>query len=342
VHRFSRDDGCWAAGSYVDGDDPARSRIQWGHCNLNSADVSSGDGCRRVYVAGIKVTRSGIRSAIYVTTSMPHVPPQPQPPPVAHPPPPSPSPPPPVPLPPAPRMPPLAGSLWGITSASKCAEQLPYGPSSAWDSTSPYICTDCVPAHDAWEQVFMDGATELYRMTWRFSSPKTLEARFDAATQRGEQVAWTITRAGAAPVTISGTWRWSRNSRGWPSDASGVHRFSRDDGCWAAGSYVDGDDPARSRIQWGHCNLNSADRICSMSYEFGSRRWVARANLRTFLTAISLSPQPSPPPAPPPPVAPREAMTCTMTPAQQSQSCTCRLTFSQGSSEPTGTQLLCD
>ena len=158
-------------------------------------------------------------------------------------------------------------------------------------------------AHDTWEQVFTDEQTELFRMVWQFSSAKTLEDRFNDAVSQGEPVTWTVTRAGSSPMMVSGVWRWSSSGGGWPSiipspspgpivqssdhsvkdvfddelkpstrllsHAPTGSLFSSDDGCWAAGGFVDGDDSIQSSIEWGHCNLNSNDAVCSSLYMDG-------------------------------------------------------------------------
>lgn len=285
---FSRDDGCWAAGPYVDGDDVSQSSILWGQCNLNSGDGM----CSRLYRNGQWSSISGLTSSLTAIT-YPSPPPSPPPPPSL----PSPKLPPPAPAWPA------GGDLWAITSASQCAESIPFGPASNWDHLSAFVCTDCVTdAHDAWEQIFTDGTTELYRMVWKFSSPKTLSARFDAATSSGEVVTWTIIRPSQPSVTLSGTWRWSSASRGWPTAVSG-NGFSYDDGCWAAGSYVDADDTRQSMIEWGHCNLNSRDHhSCEEVYVMSSYQYVY--SLKTYLSVVrgAAPAQPPPPPVPQSPV----------------------------------------
>lgn len=194
----------------------------------------------------------------------PTLPPSRPPPPT--PPPPSPAPglpPPPSPLapppwsPPAPRWPWVPGDLWAITTSSHCAESLAYGPGANWDGQSPFVCTDCMTqTHNTWEQVFTDDGSELFRMTWLFSSVKTLQQRFDDATTVGEPVTWMITELNGAVHSVEGTWRWSSSSGGWPIGVAGSS-FSGDDGCWAAGSYVDGGSRCVHLRVLAHCQKKS-------------------------------------------------------------------------------------
>ena len=147
-------------------------------------------------------------------------PPSPSPPPPS-----SPAPPPPYPpgAPPPPTMPPMdSGTLFAVTSSTRCAELLPFGPrtrtSVPWDQSSPYFCTDCLPpsaaAHERWTQVVMlaASATPAFTIEWHFSSgPKTLAERFSAAVSVGEAVNWTVSTP-TASHRLTGVWRWSTTS----------------------------------------------------------------------------------------------------------------------------------
>ena len=47
-------------------------------------------------------------------------------------------------------------TLFAVTTASACAESLPYGmsSSSSWDGSTAFLCVDCdTTAHDSWSQV---------------------------------------------------------------------------------------------------------------------------------------------------------------------------------------------
>ena len=47
----------------------------------------------------------------------------------------------------------FTGTLFAITSAAQCAEDLAYGPSSSMDDVSPFFCVDCdTSVHDTWTQ----------------------------------------------------------------------------------------------------------------------------------------------------------------------------------------------
>jgi hypothetical protein len=173
------------------------------------------------------------------------------------------------------------GTLWAITSGTRCAEDLPFGPrppptgECASPSSCPHVCSDCVPWEtEAWLQDFWvdgDAASPTLTLEWQFlSGPKTLARRFTDAVTQGERVRWTaIDHTAGTTEVIEGTWFWSWGAgRGrlashggvvWPSAPTAS--FSMDDGCWAAGTLVDGDDATYSNIRWGHCNLASSD-VC--------------------------------------------------------------------------------
>lgn len=127
--------------------------------------------------------------------------------------------------------------------------------------------------NDVWTQYFWaggdTGAAPTLILEWRFlSGAKTLASRFQDAASMGERVRWTAYDGNATSI-VEGTWWWSRNAGAgrtasharvvWPT--SPTSSFSMDDGCWAAGEYVDGDSPSGSSIGWGHCNLASSD-VC--------------------------------------------------------------------------------
>ncbi|KAL1524307.1 hypothetical protein AB1Y20_019209 [Prymnesium parvum] len=134
---------------------------------------------------------------------------------------------------------PQASTLWAITSASQCAPSLPYGSSDDWDLEEPYVCMDCVNrSHDTWDQLFTfsNGG---FRMRWKFSYSATLQERFDAASDIGEAVTWTIFLPDGKEHVVNGTWRWGSSSGGWPDLASWPYGFSLSDGCWAAGPDID-------------------------------------------------------------------------------------------------------
>ena len=106
-------------------------------------------------------------------------------------PPPPPSPPPPPPSPPSlPPYPPGMGpELFAVTSASRCAETLPYGPNLlSGGTTSPYVSTAHKEVlHMQWQQELdPGGGGGVVSITWDFADAKTVAQRFESAVTSGE------------------------------------------------------------------------------------------------------------------------------------------------------------
>ena len=101
--------------------------------------------------------------------------------------------------------------LFAVTDATQCAENLPYGPNSITESSSPYVSTQFRSMlHDMWQQVLTTSAGTTLLVTWQFSNVKTLEERFQTAVTSGEAVSWTIRySADGSTYSKSGTWRYS-------------------------------------------------------------------------------------------------------------------------------------
>jgi len=276
--------GCWAAGVVVDpeGDE---SLILYGHCHR----VSEED-CKYLYMNGEKIVVDNLRTEIKVhwrkwdvegptvkvtpsPTHSPTITKRPS------------------------TLPSVQPSsmepLVAITSGKQCADSLKLQTAKLWDQEEEAFCIDCVQfVNSNWEQTFYDGDIELFRMLWTFESPKTLEQRFNDATEmgndgstQGELVSWTILFPDPLedPLVIRGIWHFSSSTSdqgGWPKSNDA---FFVDDpslgGCWAAGAVVDpkGDE---SQIQYGHCH-RAAENDCSFLYIDGKRHVVK--NLRTEL-----------------------------------------------------------
>lgn len=161
--------------------------------------------------------------------------------------------------------------LFAITSSSQCAELLPYGPNNITEASSAYFSTEYKDlSHNTIRQVFTVGGTELYRITYNFTTTKTLQERFNSATTSGEDVNWVVEHSGN--TYNYGPHKW------WYSDGAAVSgkwngsgsNWSNDDGVWgAAPNDVDGNGGPYQR--WGHGNRNSSDgATCDDYYTNGT------------------------------------------------------------------------
>ena len=79
--------------------------------------------------------------------------------------------------------------MFAITTSSRCAEQLPYGPNHITESDGAYFSTEYKNiSHNKMVQVFTDNGTEVFRITYNFPTTKTLQDRFNNAVSNGEDV----------------------------------------------------------------------------------------------------------------------------------------------------------
>jgi hypothetical protein len=159
--------------------------------------------------------------------------------------------------------------LFAVTDRSRCAENLPYGPSSITEASSPYVSTlHKHMLHWEWWQSLSLGTAGTVEIQWQFSDTKSLADRFQAAVSRGEAVTWTISYRGATHVK-RGTWRFSDGAGNMVAKFAGSSSsgFSGDDGLWGGGTgQVDGDDSLPSDF-WGHGVYSSYDSGgCSQVY----------------------------------------------------------------------------
>ena len=209
---------------------------------------------------------------------------------------------------------PVAGApsrdLFAVTTASQCAEGLPYGPNTITDSTtSAYVSTVHKDTwHTQWQQVLdPGGGGTVVSITWDFTIAKTVAQRFESAVVGGEAVTWTVSYGGSTRV-LSGTWRFSSNAayngvsmlRRFESQGSS---FSSDDGLWGAGTgIVNGEGGARPADFWGHGNWQSGDLSTCATVYLGSSSSTQSAlvNRMYVLAILPPPPSPSPPPSPPP------------------------------------------
>jgi hypothetical protein len=162
----------------------------------------------------------------------------------------------------------IPSHLFAVTGASKCAESLPYGPSSLTESSSPYVSTQLKHMlHTEWQQNLTTSAGSTLSIIWQFADLKTLQDRFQTAVATGEPVTWTISYAGST-YSKSGTWRFSSGAGNMLSRFAGSgSRFSSDDGLWGAGSgVVNGDGSNYPSEFWGHGILQTNDGSCRNVY----------------------------------------------------------------------------
>jgi hypothetical protein len=83
----------------------------------------------------------------------------------------------------------MARELFAVTSASRCAETLPYGPNLlAGGTTSPYVSTAHKDTwHMQWQQELDPGSGGgVVSITWDFVDHKTVAQRFESAVTSGE------------------------------------------------------------------------------------------------------------------------------------------------------------
>ena len=168
------------------------------------------------------------------------------------------------------------GWTFAITTSSRCAENLPYGPNQISTlSSTAYLSTLFKNfSHDEFLQDFRPGGnTTLFSIVYTFGSgTKTVRQRFNDAVGGGENVNWTVSYFGQT-YSYTGSW-WYSNSAGvsskWNSSGS---NFSNDDGIWGAqNGKLDGDSPGPylGTGGWGHQNRNAGDNVCSTYYFSGT------------------------------------------------------------------------
>ncbi len=185
----------------------------------------------------------------------------------------------------------LAGgwTLFAITDADECAEDLPFGQDALTDlSASPYVTTALGDqTHTEFLQVFQgDGATTDFTIRYAFDSgEKTLADRFIDAGNSGESVTWTVDASQLSnTISITGSWWYSNRSNTDSVWATSGTEFSNDDGSWGAASgTVDGDDyPLEDYSDaWGHENPNSDDSNCETYWMDGTN--YASTSLRSMM-----------------------------------------------------------
>lgn len=301
---FSADDGAWGGGSgTIDGNSNGYSASNfWGIGNWDAADSSE---CYKVYRQGVYSTAygTGVKSYMYYyATPVPRVSPTRAP----------------TTAPSAPA--PISSSyeLFAVLGGQQCSENLPYGPdkitvAGASSTYSPYYLSTGTSgkdsAHTEWIQVVTsDGVTEIMRIYWTFSTPKTLAQHFADAVQFGESVSYRVeyTYQGFTNWLTNwydSTWRFSSASQVSIGTFDGRSGFLGGRyGAWGtASTWIDGNGAAPSTF-FGVGNFNGLDSgECHKVYRSGTSSVEYGTALKTFMyyrTDESLVPtaMPSAPP----------------------------------------------
>jgi len=138
--------------------------------------------------------------------------------------------------------------LFAVLGSSSCAENLYYGPQAITEYGSAdgqypyYLSTNTlsrnVPHTDWLQIVTSDGANELFRIHWTFSTAKTIAQRFADAVAVGENVDLRVEVANTGQTYLyDATWRFSSTSRITTQTfdvTTTTCCFSYDNGAWSA------------------------------------------------------------------------------------------------------------
>lgn len=175
--------------------------------------------------------------------------------------------------------------LYAITSSTQCAEQLPYGSNHIVESDSPYFSTEYKNiSHNKMRQIFTIGGTEIYRITYNFTTTKTLQERFDSATTSGEDVNWVVEYSGNTYNYGPHKWWYSDGAFVTGKWNSSGTNWSNDDGVWgAAPNDIDGNGGPYQT--WGHGNRNSSDTAtCDDYYTNGTA--ASSGNIKNYMYLV--------------------------------------------------------
>eukprot|EP00050_Salpingoeca_kvevrii_P004780 m.260809 g.260809 ORF g.260809 m.260809 type:complete len:2240 (-) comp11043_c0_seq3:122-6841(-) len=192
--------------------------------------------------------------------------------------------------------PPVSGKsfVFGITTASQCAEDLQYrycDSGLSHTTTQAQLCLNWASSvwptsSSSFSQLYYDGATPKYRIDYAFtSSSRTLRSRMVRAGNSGEAVQWTV-RDGTQAYRMSGQW-WFSNAANIPASPTSPTLaccMSEDDGLWGAAPNgdVEGNDGNLDVAgSWGHGNSGGDDTGCNVYYTNGAT--TTSSALRTVL-----------------------------------------------------------
>jgi hypothetical protein len=184
-------------------------------------------------------------------------------------------------------------TLFAVTTASRCAETLPYGPNAIDTDSTGYFSTLLKDVeHEQFLQIMKkDGTNTSFTIRYDFNSgKKTLKNRVNNSVSSGEDLDWIVAYGNSLQNKVeykNKRWRYSNNagtSSKW--GGSSGNRFSNDDGIWgAANANLDGNYPGpylrNSQGAFGHENPNSGDSMCRNVFENGSSS--SHSNLKNLL-----------------------------------------------------------
>ena len=166
-------------------------------------------------------------------------------------------------------------TLFGYTNASQCAEELPYGVNSIYDtSNGAYVSFAMADANvgEFMQTMAVDGVNVDFHTVWTFDTTRTLINQFLDAFNGGVNVDWEVTDSNGSTYSFSGQWWYSDGL--YQDDSSiraGGSYFSSDDGLWGANNgEVNGNGGNYLYSGWGHGNDNSSDSACSTVHMGGS------------------------------------------------------------------------
>ena len=169
--------------------------------------------------------------------------------------------------------------LFAVITATKNAENLPYGPGPMPGGDAAYFCTDCIATpSDSWtETVACDGSNVDMTIVYKFDSAMSVPDRMRQCAASGCNVVFTVSGPSIATVDITSVW-WFADAAVLPSTSGSA--VSPDDGMWGAGPGVVngngqcyGGSSSVNTEFYGFGNCNSGDSQGNMFYKgpYGSQ-----------------------------------------------------------------------
>ena len=127
--------------------------------------------------------------------------------------------------------------LFAVITATKHAENLPYGPGPMPGGDAAYFCTDCIATpSDSWtETVACDGSNVDMTIVYQFDSAMSVADRMRQCAASGCNVAFTVSGPGITTASFGSVW-WFTDANVLSSTSGSA--VSPDDGMWGAGPGV--------------------------------------------------------------------------------------------------------
>ena len=193
----------------------------------------------------------------------------------------------PPPPPPSPRLP-FSTVLFAVITATKHAENLPYGPGPI-GTRDAYFCTDCIGTSDSWTQtVACDGSSVDMTLVYTFDSAMSVADRMRQCADFGCNVAFTVSGPAFTTTSFNSVW-WFTDATVLSSTSGSA--VSPDDGMWGGGPGVVngnglcyGDSNSVKTGFYGHGNCNSGDSAGSTVY-YGPNGFEECPSLKALLYA---------------------------------------------------------